>query len=383
MLAGIAVALTVGVWLSARHSTQPTQPPIPAALSPAILESAWQTAAAPPEPRDLAAPGAAQSAVAEAKDAVEMEICGFGMVNFSADDGPPLQRMAPSARNAALDPVDALMLASDDERVRAAALLIGARSRREQARERTDRLARLAVGSRDPAVYAMALEACTDWVAADGGACPLLTRAQWVRLDPGDVLPWLELAAEAHQRNDADAEAEAMRLAALARRSEAYEGLLPELVERALGRQVPAVQRRLALGLSWNAQTVWALSRSRHALAHCTRDAAMDADRQQTCDAIAKTLAQQHLSLAELGLGLAIGKNPGWSVERLQALQQLNDAISELSGLQTIGLDLGCDSVARIQDWLLQLGARGQGPALRAVLAGGGGSAAATAALPR
>ena len=43
--------------------------------------------------------------------------------------------------------------------------------------------------------------------------------------------------------------------------------------------------------------------------------------------------------------------------------------MSEISGLQTIGLDLSCDGVARMQEWLHQLAARGEWMAMRDALA--------------
>ena len=413
LLVGAAAALVLPAWRGVMRDTEYAWQPAaatpsivrPPALSPPIFESTGRATLQPapqPEPRhlraaselplrvshpegvestrerpfvDSTAPAAAASASTRAarSETIETEICDFGMVTLPANESLRVQRLPPEVRKGVFERVDALMLAHDDVQVRAAALLIGARSRGRQARERVDRLARLASASQDPAVYAMALEACQGWPADDGGACPLLTRAQWVRLDPDNVLPWLELAAEAQQRNEPQAEAEAMQHAGLARRAEAYEGLLPSLVERALGSQAPPLQRNLALSASWNVQTVWALSRSSHAYSYCASEAAPGAEeRRHSCEAIAQTLAQRKLRLAELGVGLAIGNvvnGLGWSVERLQALAQVNDAISAISGLQTIGLDLSCAGVARMQDWLRILDARGELPAIRELLA--------------
>ena len=331
-----------------------------------------------PGPGPAAEPIAAAGVAAVSSGPIDMEICGSGMVKVLPDDTEQLKSMQPSERSAALDRVDALMLASPDERVRAAALLIGARSRGDQAHDWADRLARLAVGSQDPAVYAMAIEACQGLAANDAGACQLLSRAHWVRLDPDNIFPWLELAAEARDRFEPEAQADAMRHAALARRMDAYEGLLPDLVERALGSRAPPLQRTLALRASWNVQMAWVLSRSAGAHSYCVSDAVLDADdRRHNCEAIAQSLAPRSLRLADLGVGLAIDKGLGWSAERVQAMQRVNTAISAISGLPTIGLDLTCDGVARMQAWLRELDARGEMPAMRAVLAGAGRSAEA------
>ena len=122
----------------------------------------------------------------------------------------------------------------------------------------------------------------------------------------------------------------------------------------------------------------WVLSRSAGAHSYCVSDAVLDADdRRHNCEAIAQSLAPRSLRLADLGVGLAIDKGLGWSAERVQAMQRVNTAISAISGLPTIGLDLTCDGVARMQAWLRELDARGEMPAMRAVLAGAGRSAEA------
>ena len=384
LLASVAAALALVAWQSVRLDARLRQQPVQTDVAAAAPATWWlpvfgsdSTTEPLPEPESAAAPSVAVAgAVAALNDPIEMEICGSGMVRTSADAPYRLQSLSPSERAAEIDRIDALMLADADERVRAAALLIGARSRGDQTRDRADRLARLAVGSQDPAVYAMALEACHGLATTDAGACQLLSRAHWVRLDPDNVFPWLELAAEAQDRFEPDAQAEAMRHAALARRSDAYESLLPELVDRTLGSQAAAAQRALALGSSWNVQLAWVLSHSSAAYSYCASDAALGwEDRQHSCEALAQTLAQRKLHLADLGIGLAIDKGLGWSAERLQAMQQANAAINTISGLQTIGLDLTCDGVARMQGWLRELDARGELHTMRELLARGGRSA--------
>ena len=126
-------------------------------------------------------------------------------------------------------------------------------------------MARLAVGSLDPVVYAIALEACKGSLAADAAACKLLSRTQWARLDADSALPWLELAAEASRQQAFDAEAEAMQHAAMARRIDAHAGALPELVERALSQ----------------------------AHTYCGADAVADRERRPICGAMAEMLVSR------------------------------------------------------------------------------------------
>jgi len=280
-------------------------------------------------PTDAALAGAALDVVVP-RDA---PICSAKVPELSSD---------PALREIALETIDGQMLDSGDVQLRAAALLIAARTRRVDERARIERLARLAAGSQDPIVYAIALEGCKGESVADAGACELLGRSQWARLDGDNALPWLELAAEARQQQAFDAEAEAMQRAALARHLDGHASLLPLLVDRALGDRAAPRQRRLALSAAWSAQAGWDLSHANQALVYCGADAVADRERRPTCEALAANLASRGASVADLGAGLAIGRNLGWSSERLDAVQREQDASGEAGKLQAIGFDPGC-----------------------------------------
>ncbi len=236
-----------------------------------------------------------------AKDRTEVEICGFGTVELRPDDPNPVQGIPPAQRESALAAVEALMLASDDIQVRAAALWIGIRRGQRDARTRIEQVARMAVGSQDPVVYALAIEACKGWTSADNGTCHLISRSQWAHLDPDNAVPWLEIAAQARQNNDTGAAEAATRMAAHARHTDTREGLLPTLVDRALATGATPLQRTLALNESWSAQAVWAASHAPY----------------------------------------------------------LNVGQAQLAGPPAIGLDLSCNSVDRMQDWMRQKSGHG------------------------
>jgi len=363
VFASALVAALPWLWRSASHDAVPAPPAAPRAG--AVLSQSLSLFAF--DPVDARAPDAVSASTsAEPADVRQAEVCGFGPMEQPSVDA--------ALREAALDQVDALMLASDDAQFRAAALLIGARIRRGDDRTRIDSVARLAAGSQDPIVYAIALEACTRRTGVDAGACALLSRTQWVRLDGDNALPWLELAAEARQQQAFDAEAEAMQRAALAHRIDAHAGLLPALVDRALGSQTPPLQRMLALSAGWSAQAGWIPSHANQAQAYCGADAVADRERRPTCETLAEALASRSTSVADLSVGLAIGRNLGWAGERLEALQQEQDAFSEAGGFQAIGADFNCEGVDRLQAWTRQLAARGELQAMRDALARSGRS---------
>jgi hypothetical protein len=375
--------LVVSLWcLQLARYLDPDAPRAPPRVAGASMVAAPTVpSAAPPATRaDMQAPRPAPTALssvaaasAARAEAGQSEVCGFGKAPFAADDPYSLKQIPPAVRQRALDEIEAHLLANTDPQVRAAALLLAAKARGD-GRSRIDTLARLAVASQDPLVYAIALEGCKGWTDGDAASCGLLSIAQWVRLDPDNAQPWLELAAQAQQQHDADAEVEAMRRAAGAHRSDAHAGLLASLVDRALDIQTPLLQRTLAASASWSIQASWGPPQTSQAYVYCAVDIDADPARRDTCEAIAETLSYSSTSVTDLGVGLAIAKKLGWPAQRLQALQQEHDAINEAGGAPLTGADFSCEAVDRMQAWIRQLGTRGERQAMRDVLARSGRS---------
>jgi len=297
------------------------------------------------------------------------EVCGWGEVPLADDDPFGVQHIPRGDRSAALDALDAAMLASADEAVQAAALLIGARTRAGESVARTDRLARLAAHTRDPRVYAIALEGCAG---SDVAACALLSRAQWARLDPDNVLPWLALAGEARLQDDPAAEEAAIFRAAQSHRSDPHAGLLPSLVGRAAPGGERSLARTLGLAASWSVQAAWGLPPTEEAWRYCGDSTA--SGREPVCDALAGVLVGRGGGLLDLTIGVAIGERLGWPEARVRSLRDERDALGEASRFQTAALDLSCDSVERLQGWMQRLAADGETQAARERLAEVGGS---------
>jgi hypothetical protein len=355
---------------------QPDKPPPPAAPAkpvPTKHSPPAPTRTAPPAPAP--APPERPALRVAGATAGEEETCGFGRAPAAADDPYGLRHLPSTVRSRALDGVEAQMLAHADPQVRAAGLLIGARAR-GGSRTRIEQLARLAAVSQDPLVYAIGLEGCRDRSGPEAAACALLSRTQWVRLDADNAQPWLELAAAAREQRDSEGEAEAMRRAARARRSDAHVGLLPALVDRALGEQTPPLQRTLAVSASWTIQAAWTLPHTSQAHGYCMSDMTGDAERRSLCNALAETLAYRGTSVADLSVGLAIGTALGWPASRVGALQQEHDALSEAAFTPLIGADLSCEAMDRLRAWTREVGARGELQAMRGELARSGRSTA-------
>ncbi|HEX6706791.1 MAG TPA: hypothetical protein VF169_18680 [Albitalea sp.] len=362
----------LGLWML--QVAPPPDADAPAPTSQPAADAVQAVVAMPTTAATHVLPAAPRSASPPTPAAAgQVEVCGFGAVTLAADDPYLLQYLPAPLHQRTLDALEARLRASADPAVRAAGLLIGAKAR-EDGRSRIEQLARLAMVSTDPRVYAMALEACQDSGAAGAASCSLLSRAQWVRLEPDNAQPWLELAAQARQQRDTEGESEAMRLAAQAQRSEALAGSFPALVDQGLGPQVPVLQRTLAMSVSWRLQSTWGSSHTSQAHAWCTADLDADSERRRVCEAVAETFAFRSRSVADLGIGVALGRHLGWPAARLQALQQEHDALSGGGGAPLVGIDFSCEAIERVQDWMRQVATRGERQATRDVLVRSGRS---------
>lgn len=372
-----------GLPIPARHAVPP---PLPDA-GPSARTARPRTSAGPaPAPATTPRTPSVSPVVGEV-----VEVCGWGRVELPADDPFALQRIPAASRRAALDEAQAWMAADADPRVRAAALLVGARG--THGRARIDQLARLAAGSQDAAVYALALLGCRGLAEAGATACALLGPAQAAQLEPDNAQAWLALAADAAARQDAEAEHDAMRHAAQARHVTTHTAALPVLVARALDAPQAALQRTLAVGVALGLQDASRLAPDAGGVAqargYCLADAPQpdsgpagangDTDtspRATTCRPLARLLLQQGRGVAELGAGLAIARRWGSAPAELSAWQQEHDALLDTAAPLADGNDLGCAAQQRQLAWLQAVASAGERAALRAQLSAAGHSIA-------
>lgn len=372
-LAGAALVLGVALlWVVAGLWPQTSVVPAPATAKEAVASPVGVVQVPLPDVvRTGPSPAGPLRRIESAAKGGGNEVCGFGTVQPDDDDPLGLQQVPQRLRSAALGEADARMLSSADERIRAAALLIGAREHDGHAHARIDRLAAMASSTRDAVVYAMALQGCRAWDAEEAGSCRLLNRAQWTRLDPDNVLPWLEAAREAREQQQPALQEDAMFHAALATHSDAHAGLLPVLVDLALGSN-RSLTRTLALAASWSVQAAWDLPPSDEALRYCDEGVLGDANRRPLCESLARTLAYHGSSLLDLSVGVALGRSLGWPEERLNPLRDERDALGEAGRFQGLALDFSCDAIEAQQAWMHKLAQGGETQAARQLIASSG-----------
>jgi hypothetical protein len=99
-------------------------------------------------------------------------------------------------------------------------------------------LARLAVESADPQVYAWAYRACAAAPRGSAGSCQLINALQWARLDPGNAEPWFAVAREARGRRDGAGVDDAMFHVAAASLDDAGWGRLVDEMVKARRRTI-------------------------------------------------------------------------------------------------------------------------------------------------
>lgn len=194
-------------------------------------------------------------------------------------------------------------------------------------------IARLAIGSRDPDVYAMAYYACNAWNNASevpDAYCQQISASQWAERDPGNGVAWMLVADKAAQEKNTAALDNAMYRMAQATTFDPRRNGLPQL--RAafdLASKSPMLQLELA---NLN-RTVDRLSKGGNfmpVLNYCRIDAGVDANRRQLCEKIAVTLLNEEKTSSFSAFGEQIALQMGWSQQKLEQVTEERHALMGL-----------------------------------------------------
>ena len=417
--AALIAALGGAAWLALR----PPAPPPTEAAAPADARAVPAPAEPMAEERPavtFAAPPVTAAASAPLPGPGEAEICGLGVVKVDERDPNGLKQVPRASRDAAYARLQSVMQASPDERVRAAALLLETRwlaaqaaqtlaastpdcaasdaaCRREARRAAraagalaaapaTDALAQRAAGSSDPEVYAFAVEACArdETLLHAAPWCQQISVEQWARLEPDNAVPWLEAAAAARRRGDAAAESEAIYRASLASRSDAHRAASARMAAEMMPSDAPEAGRGAVIVELAAAPAPIGWRGLDAANRHCTADALRDANRQQSCDALANALAARGSTLREAAVTRRLGERLGWPGERLQGLRDEQRALSAATSryFSEFGR-LSCAGMERRMAWLAMVAAQGEIGAARELLDRFGAPPAAASASAR
>jgi len=111
---------------------------------------------------------------------------------------------------------------------------------------------------------------------------------------------------------------------------------------------------------------------------YCSATSVRDANRQQTCAALADVLATKGTSLLDVSVGLMLGELVGWSPERVQAVSDERDAMMQI-GVKSQPEPRhawSCDALGKTTRDLTELGQYGEVGSLRRALRQSGESVA-------
>lgn len=309
----------------------------------------------------------------------EIEVCGGAWVRVQADgvlDQADLDRATrlPQARAR----IVAAMRVDASDLSQVAALWLTMMSAGADGDRALDALVRKAVSSSDPKAYALAFNSCGG-DRRSTGACPMLSAAQWARLDPGNLSPWLAMLAEAKARKDRAAEDEALHRMATARRSELGTFLLPGLVVNAAPDDDASVLAAWAMADEMiGTAAAWGMPGYQHLTDACKGVALRDANRRQTCAAIAEVLSEHADTVLERRFGTRIGAHVGWSAERVDRVRGEHAAyeasLSAAAPFADGQRGLSCSRLRRDLDHLRRLARLGETGVLREWVAQSGKS---------
>jgi hypothetical protein len=294
-----------------------------------------------------------------------VDVCGVGRVRMQSDGQLDLPADATSGQR--LVEAAAFKFASSDsdfERALALYVAFALAARTEPlkeaaqsrlAAESVQQLARLALGSRDPAAYALAFYACgkAAVTASNAGACAQISAAQWTLLDPDNAAPWLYEAAAARRRNDPGAVDEALLRASRAKTLRPYNETPLRLIEAPAVRSAPPVQAGAAMAALIGLSSALPLPNLQLVSRYCAATPRGAAEHTQTCSGLAGVLTERSTVAIGIRVGAVVGERAGWPSERVNAARM---RLADLQKAQARAIDpkdlYSCAAVERSREYL-------------------------------
>jgi hypothetical protein len=267
-------------------------------------------------------------------DTSTIEVCGKGKVTLDASDPLAAYRYIDALSRPATQHWLTALLDSDDYHARAAGLFLEGKitdgfAVQPIAEQTRDSLVQLAVGTHDPAVYAIAVRACNAYVDPAKGACEQISLREWARIDADNATPWLLLAGAARAKNNPAAEADAFNQAAKARGIDSYYDSLLAFTEADLPTDATPLDRwYLAVGVM-GIESATAVPEYGVTSKHCSTEAMQDDNVRQQCGALAELLVTKGTTLLDVSIGATLGARVGWPKRSIDDLAQERDALTQ------------------------------------------------------
>lgn len=198
-------------------------------------------------------------------------------------------------------------------------------------------LIQLVANTSDPAIYAQALHVCQNW-GREMAACNVITVEQWVRLEPDNMQPWLQLAERADVRKDTAGLHEALFRASKAKTDRSYANFtVAQLFSTGTG-ELSELELRFGVSSGAGLAAAWTLRGFQAASAYCSAELVVDANRRQVCEALASAMTSHSESLVGTAIGARVGGQLGWSSDRVDSIRNQSRALGQFAWSNQLGL---------------------------------------------
>ena len=382
LVATLALCALLGLLLVAWHAWQHRAGKV--AAPAANVAQAAPAIAAPTAGKDVRP--TPPLLAASASRAADTDNCGLHRLRRAeGEDDEAFQRRLETALKRPQEDLLRALAAQPDERSRAAGLLLSAyfvepdaptlatsgdassaaghAPEPPAAREARDALAHMATTTRDSFVYGLAAQACRlGDTQRHPGACQLLSYEQWTRIDPQNAAPWLFLAAQAQRHHDTEGYANAMRQVALARHIDLSFEKLPAVMLARVPADADATTQYGFNSLAYGITAAMPFQGYQTIMRYCGAPALDDANRRQSCEAIAGLLLERSNTLLDFSVGLSLAKRLSWPAPRIAELEQQRNAYyaTQLDALAWAPETIQCADLDRWREYTRKLGEFGE-----------------------
>jgi hypothetical protein len=197
----------------------------------------------------------------------------------------------------------------------------------------SNEIAKLAISSPDPALYAIAFHACNYMDVQAPGFCQQISARQWAQRDPDNGIAWLYVAKQSNEtaRGKASGELENALLHLL--QAKTFDPRLASLLQfgnDSASSTTPVFTRLELATLIDGLGDLVSLPPLFPVLDYCKPAQLQDVNRRQTCDAVANKLAGDQSNASSAEVAREIGEKLGWPAQRLQPLREQHDAFMGL-----------------------------------------------------
>lgn len=355
-----AILIGFGPW--SRSRSPPSSPP------------AKPSGNVPAQVRTLVKPPALLDSKPLTDDPGKIEICGFGKIALDPTDPMAASSYIGAKAGRVAQKWLSSLLNSDDYRARAAGLFLdgkinGDRPLQPTPEQARNNLVQLAVGTADPAVYAIALYACgAKYGDPVDGTCGQISLDGWARRDPDNAVPWLLLAGKARGTHDVAAEAAAFGRAAKASMSDSYAFSMYTFAEPDLPSDATPTERSYLATQVIGIEAATGHLEFGAASKHCSTATMQDSDVRQQCSSLADLWVTRGTTLLDLGVGTGIGARAGWPAQKVKGLKMELDALMQVigeTGPASKDDTWSCDAVQRSNAYVSRMARLGEMGAAR------------------